>query len=378
MYCSQCGKEVKEGAQFCGNCGTQILAAANDTDAVPAPSIANEVPADVAAQKSRMPIIAAGIAGLVIISTLLLFATQCSQTTQQPVQETAQSMQAETSVSSESAFSASSEAASSTPSEVASSAESSSIELNLTPKEEFIASLDGWWVDQETGVYIKHITDGKVREYLDFGNGRYEGGDKTVDVVAERVEEPPAPDMPSSPGWTLRLSGPDNSLVHYLADSDANMMYCAGFDGTAFPAGYIVRMQPSDALANYAASMEGGSKDAPQASPGEVVLTGTVVATTYAQRQSDLGLPASTGFADNYGELVLLQLDSEVQVNGLNGDFQGRSTRPASSVLLGSEWASRAGEHVSIAVAEEDFEWFSDTMGALVSVSVHNNNVREL
>ena len=499
MYCSQCGKEVREGSRFCGNCGVQVKAATDGADAALATLRDGEAPpSEDAARNSRLSVIAAGVAGIAVIAALLLFATQCAQPgRQQPAHEVAQGAQTETS------------------SESTSSTESPSAKLDVSPEEEFIKSLDGWWthgarqgvygdnlshlhdgtidtytaagefvqtfrtittydverfdnglgadgvmgpgwfiygmdksedgmyvsdaqpdaismvhidgtgysggdtlvrvdapewadkavgaagdggkqepashdatqaseilegwwVDQGTGAYIKHITGGKVREYGMLDNGTCYGGDKAVDVVAERVDEPPALGMADGPGWALKLMGPDNSLVHFLADSDSETLYCAASDGAAHPESYLVRTKPSDALASYAASMEDGSVDAPQAGEGEVVFTGTVVSTTLEQRQRDLGLPDTTGFTGNSAQLVLLQLDAEQQVNAMNGDRIGYSTRPVTSVRLGSQWASRSGERATVAVSSESLIWPSDVGGALVSIYVQDDNVREL
>lgn len=108
---------------------------------------------------------------------------------------------------------------------------------------------------------------------------------------------------------------------------------------------------------------------------GAQVFTGTVDSTTYAQRQTDLGLPASTGFSNEHKTLVLLLLDQEVPVTARQWGTPETpfKTRETSSIALGTSFASYDGQRVTVAIHAEDMGWPSDVAGVLYGAGIAEN-----
>ena len=73
MYCSKCGKQLPEGSGFCAYCGQKLSEATTSIDN-PTPTVSGKRLNPAASPKEKLPLMLAVIAGMLIISVLLITA----------------------------------------------------------------------------------------------------------------------------------------------------------------------------------------------------------------------------------------------------------------------------------------------------------------
>lgn len=409
MFCTNCGNELKDGSRFCNACGapveanseapvakTQAMPPSKESPADNQTNFAGQMESD--RQRSRKKLSPLMI--LVIVLALLaatafaavFIAQQANQNEQAPQEEQVEEPQVE-----------------------------------LSPEEQAIADLDGWWFSQyhhDTMGYqpaFGNIHDCVIDWYRNDPEAGAVAFYSTVSITrAERFSEN------GSEGWRFFTNTSTNEdWAYYETDDDANELpiYKIAFGyGVVDEASYNIfsperygmsritdlsvldgamtgkereLFEQAQELASNRASEGGESSDdentfdqaaaeaearAAAEAAGKQIFTGTIELADATTRMQETNSPGAIGTDYSNPTFAFMVLDSPATVTAKNADGGTYLREPyrthdgVESILLGStdsydsgisEWQPYEGEKITIACSQDEMSFFSDTMGVL-------------
>lgn len=413
MFCTHCGNELKDGSRFCNACGAPVEASAEEPlaeaqakplpDEPPAPaqtSFAGQMESDRQRSRKKLSPLMILVIVLALLAATALAAVLVTQQANQDEQVEAPQAEA--------------------PQAEAPQADEAQIELS--PEEQAIADLDGWWYSSYHDAEgfrpaFGNIHDSVIDWYRYSSDTRDVFFYSTVGITeAERFSEN------NATGWRFFTDTSDNkSWAYYEVDGDADELpiYKTAFgygvidsdsynifsperygmsritdpsvldDGLA-DRGLLKKAQdlaaaresekPSaDGETFDQAAAEAEARAAAEAT-GKQIFTGTIELEDAITRMQETGSPGAIGTDYSNPTFAFMVLDSPATVTAKNPDGGTNQLEPyrahgeVESILLGStdsydpgisEWQPYEGEKVTIACSRDEMSFFSDAMGAL-------------